>query len=297
MKPRVMNPPRAVLEVLEAGGTLVVSISGGKDSQAMLRVLSAWHASSELPGRIIAVHADLGRAEWSQTPSFVRHCARESGVPLRVVRSNAGDLVQIIEARAERLRGRDVPFWMSAKSRYCTSAGKRDPINKFLRRYPLVVSAEGIRAQESQARAARKAWSYRAGLHNSRRTAITWNPLLEWTTDDVWAVLNSSVTELEARRQWYREGRVTRALRGFEAHPAYVFGSSRLSCALCMLASKSDLEVGAMHNPALLEAYRTLEERTGWSFKHGWSLADLEVERGNVSKSTAIGTREAGEDQ
>src|SRR5687767_1300201 len=99
---KVALPP-VIDQALRSGFDLVISISGGKDSDAMTRLLHhmgfnqrrSWH------GRMILVHADLGRAERKITPTYVQRFASELGLPLHIVQS--GDLVDVIKARKSRL--------------------------------------------------------------------------------------------------------------------------------------------------------------------------------------------------
>lgn len=274
--------PPEIQAALAAGAVLAVSISGGKDSQAMLHALAALHrAHPEWTGGILAVHADLGRAEWQGSEAHVRTIAAAAGVPLHIVQRKAGDMVQRWQARAAQVHGqvaaggRWAPFWSSSANRYCTSDLKRDPINAFLRQFPAVVSAEGIRAAESTARARKPAWEVRARIATRARVALTWNPLLAWTDADVWAACGTSLDDLAARRAQYAAGQAGTAFQGWPAHRAYVMGNQRLSCALCVLAGRGDLVNGAVHNPALFASLLELEQATGATFQQGLALADL----------------------
>jgi 3'-phosphoadenosine 5'-phosphosulfate sulfotransferase (PAPS reductase)/FAD synthetase len=119
---------------------------------------------------------------------------------------------------------------------------KRGPIDQFLRTFRLVMSLEGIRAQESDARAEKEPFSLRASITGKRyrdlspdlawslhqetlrnvqlplfddvqprgvtlpRLAFTWYPLFRWQIDDVWRACGTTQAELEERRQLYREG-------------------------------------------------------------------------------------------
>jgi len=286
------TPPPTVQHALQQGAALAISISGGSDSQALLNRLAAWLATHPVPGPVFAIHADLGRAEWAQTPAHVERICHDVGIPLVVVRRTKGDLVARWQERMHQLAGTGKPFWSSAAARYCSSDLKRSPINQYLRRYALVISAEGIRAEESVARRKRAALSIRteitaAGLQRvpladalayrswHQRLAFTWNPLLNWRQDQVWAACGTSHAELAKRRQLYAAGYAAESLHGWPAHPAYVFGSSRLSCALCVLAKRSDLLVGARHNPELFHTLLAMERQSGCTFKHGWALHEL----------------------
>jgi 3'-phosphoadenosine 5'-phosphosulfate sulfotransferase (PAPS reductase)/FAD synthetase len=281
----------AIDAALRASAALAISISGGKDGQAMLAALVSWWRQQGYLGALYAIHSDLGRTEWPETAAHVERLAREAGVPLVVVRREQGDLLARWQERMQALEGTGKPFWSSAANRYCTSDLKRGPINKHLRQHQLVISAEGIRAAESPARAKKPVVSIREAITSEKliglsvedalayrsfgqRLALTWNPILHWTADDVWQACGTSTADLAERRARYVAGDPT-ALDGWPAHPAYVYGNERLSCALCVLASDNDIRNGARHNPALYQELRRMEVASGATFRHRRSLADI----------------------
>ncbi len=302
------TPPlfdRVVHRALGRGAHLVVSVSGGKDSQAMLARLAGLRTAYGWTCPMTAVHADLGRAEWPETAAFVERMCRADRVPLTVVRRNGGDLVERIERRLQTVstipgETRPAkPFWPSAAQRYCTSDLKRGPIQMHLRslgKEGVIVSAMGLRADESRGRAAKPGVSVDAALtskalrdfdpatalqaqrEDGGRLVLNWLPIHDWATDDVWEMMLTDAEDLERRRALYREGHHKRALNGWPAHPAYVMGNTRLSCALCVLASRSDLVNGMRHNPALAAHYIGLEKASGYTFRDGLSLTDLAAE-------------------
>jgi len=292
-------------EALAAGAALAISVSGGKDSQAMARYLARERSRNAWPGPAELIHADLGRAEWPQTPGHVEKLAAEVGLPLTVVRRTRGDLLSRIEDRLNTVSTVDPsrpakPFWPSAAQRYCTSDLKRDPILKYVRsRFAgVVVSAQGMRAQESPGRARREVVaierrasarhmvdlppdeSLRAQRERGGRLILTWLPIHTWTADDVWRELGSDREDLARRQNLYRGGLHDEAFAGWQAHPAYVMGNERLSCAFCVLGSRADLVNGARHNPDLLRQYIELEKRSTYSFREGLSLAEIAKEAG-----------------
>ncbi len=348
---RRVNVPPVLDEVLgRDDAAIVVSISGGKDSQAMLAAVAQAHHERGWKAAIFAIHADLGRAEWPQSLAHCQKQCDELGIFLKVVRRPQGDLVQEIQDRQAKLTGtgrsawptatqryctsdqkrgqietaKRQPFWPDAKNRYCTSDQKRDQINtavraphwpsatnryctshqksdqidKDLRSYSLVVSAMGMRAQESKPRAKREpltvdrrltakpfrdlgpecgyeAWEItRAGP----RLALDWLPIHDWSIDEVWAACGTTAQDIDRRRELYAAGDVDGAFDGWQAHPAYVFGNARVSCAFCILATKSDLRVGATHNPGLYRTYVQMERESGFTFKNGQALADIAPE-------------------
>jgi 3'-phosphoadenosine 5'-phosphosulfate sulfotransferase (PAPS reductase)/FAD synthetase len=218
----VIVPP-VIDAALRAGAALAISISGGKDGQAMLRTLVPWHRAQGYSGAIYAIHADLGRVEWPETPEQVERQAHDAGVDLVVVRREQGDLLARWQERMEALAGTGKPFWSSAANRYCTSDLKRGPINKRLRQHQLIVSAEGIRAEESPARAKKPIVSVRGEITSAKlidlspedaltyrsfkqRLALTWYPIHDWNIDAVWAACGTSAADLAARQARYAAG-------------------------------------------------------------------------------------------
>lgn len=270
-----INTPTEILEALDRGAVVALSMSGGKDSQAMASATLKWLETTQRTNRVVAIHADLGRAEWHDTDDVLRAQCERMGLELVVTQRTKGDLLQRIQDRAAQV-GDSRPFWPSSAARYCTSDLKRDPIDKVLRTLgPLVISVEGVRAEESRARAAKPCWEPRKRITTQGREALTWRPIHEWSEGDVWSELGTTRAELQSRRWVYAEGDADTALLDWPAHPAYVKGNERLSCSLCILASRGDLENGARENPAYLAELVALEERYGWTFTADTSLTEL----------------------
>lgn len=295
--------PVPIQDALQEGATLAISISGGKDSQAMLYALAEARTHHNWPGEVYAVHAHLGRMEWPQTMSHCEAICDEVGVSLVVVERPQGDLLQEMQDRMEKLRGTGKPHFPDAKNRYCTADQKRSQIDKVLRAAPfpdaknryctshhksnqidkvlrqasVVISAEGIRADESYARAKRPAWEHRKQICTRARTAYTWRPLLHWSINDVWAQLGTSQRDVERRQELYRQGNHQESMQGWKGHPAYVMGNQRLSCAICVLASRNDITNGARHNSDLYNALVAMEVESGFSFRQDLRLEDLQL--------------------
>ena len=273
--PTQITVPTEIKAAIDNGAVIAISMSGGKDSQAMASAVVRYLYQRGLNNRVVAVHADLGRAEWFDTDETLRRQVDHMGLELTIVQRAKGDLLQRIQERAEKV-GAEKVFWPSSAARYCTSDLKRNPIDKFLRTLgPLVISCEGLRRDESAARAKKPCWEPRKQITNSKRDALTWRPIHFWTTEDVWVELLTSGAELEWRRMEYSKGNEEVALDGWPAHAAYVRGNERLSCSICILASKSDIENGARHNPDYLAELVALEEEYGYTFKADFSLVEL----------------------
>lgn len=319
---RAVVVPVEVERAMEAGATLAVSISGGKDSQAMLAALVALHRERGWAGDLFAVHAHLGKAEWQQSRPHCQALCERLGVPLLEVNRPQGDLVDEIRDRMEKLRGTNTAPWPDAKNRYCTSDQKRDQIIKVLRNpwptasqryctadqkrdqivkthrsHELIVSAMGMRAEESPARRKRPTCSIGTRVTARKlvslpmaaaleaqvegdRLALDWLPIHDWTEADVWEACGSSTEDIARRRELYAAGHEQEALVGWPAHPAYVFGNERLSCVFCILGSKNDLLNGARHNPELFRQYVAIERESGFTFQHKRSLESLADEAG-----------------
>ena len=260
---------------LAGGAALAISVSGGKDSQAMLEALVAEHRTQKWPGEVFAIHSDLGRAEWAESQPHCQQQCDRLGIQLAVVRRLKGDMVDRWQERMHKLAGTGKPFWSSSSQRYCTSDMKRGPIDTYLRRYKNVVCAIGIRSQESRGRARQLVWQHRTQICTKDRQAYSWNAIFDWKIEDVWETIGTTSVDLERRRWLYREGSHKEALEGWPGHPAYVYGNERVSCALCVLASRADLRIGALHNPQLFRILTDMEGESGWSFRHNDALVHL----------------------
>jgi len=277
--------PDQIRAELEAGAHLAISISGGKDSQAMLSALVRAHREHGWKGELFAIHADLGRMEWTETPAFVEELAARYGVKLVITRREKGDLVDRMQDRMTQLEGTGKPFWPSSAQRYCTSDLKRDPIDKALRRHHSyrIVVAIGIRADESPARARKPMCAPRSRIETAQRRATDWHPIFEWTEEDVWNELGWTLEQVNNKRAEYRlapkgAGEEDVAFIGWNAHPAYIYGNERLSCALCIMASKNDLLNGARRHPELFNTLLEMERTSGCTFTQKLSLAELAEE-------------------
>lgn len=265
-----------IMAAVRTGAWFVFSLSGGKDSTASaFAAMCLLDALGHPRERRIAIHADLGRAEWRSTPAIVEAIAHRLGLPLLVVRRPSGDMVSRWEQRflSGKLRYEALEIynligpWSSASLRFCTSELKVQVIGPELaRRFrgETVVSVLGIRRQESPSRRATpisRADERFAKPGNMAGTRmITWHPAVDWSADEVFAI---------------------HARHALPLHEAYtLYGANRLSCAFCVLASAHDLRACAAA-PGNLGLYRHLvdiEAGSTFSFQPQRWLADIAPE-------------------
>lgn len=259
-----------------------------------MRLAALARQRHEWSGPVFNIHAHLGRAEWAESLPHAEQIAKQCDIPLFIVQNEKGDLVDRVEGRLISLAGTGINPFMSAKQRFCTSEYKSGPINKYLRKFGLVVSAIGIRHEESKRRREKPVFQINQQLTSRRlkgltveealrvrkpeqRLALIWHPIIEFSLDDVWEACSTSRREIAIRRALYREGNYAEAFAGATVHPAYIRGAKRVSCALCILADKQTLIVGARYNPELLGRYREVERRSGKTFQPGRALTTLDL--------------------
>ncbi|MET0374654.1 MAG: phosphoadenosine phosphosulfate reductase family protein [Rhizorhabdus sp.] len=264
---------REIEAAIRAGAWLVFNLSGGKDSTAalfaaMLHLDAVGHPRE----RRLAVHADLGRAEWDETPAMVERISALAGVPLLVVRRRAGDLIARWEQRFENGKARYEALsaynligpWSSASLRFCTSEHKAQVIGPELaRRFrgATIVNVIGIRRDESNSRArtpVSKADERFAKPGNAAGTSmLIWHPIVGWSAEQVFAA---------------------HGMLGLPLHEAYTrYGSPRLSCRYCVLSSLEGLTASASA-PGNADIYRHLvglEASSTFSFQPTRWLADV----------------------
>lgn len=235
---------------------ILINTSGGKDSQTMLRLVARQAAEQGVTDRVTVVHADLGRVEWAGTAELAEEQATHYGLRFLKVARPQGDLLDHIEARG---------MFPSSAARYCTSDHKRAQVRKVmtalvrdlaLDRPARILNCMGLRAQESPARAKKEAFRYDtpASGKGTVRQVWEWLPILDWTLDEVWADIRAS---------------------GVRHHEAYDLGMPRLSCAFCILSTRSALVLAAKHNRGLAAEYAAVEVRIGHRFQENLSMADI----------------------
>ena len=240
---------------------VVISISGGKDSQTIMGVIMAAVRAQSYGGHVLAVHADTG-AEWPQSLPHCRMLCEHYGIPLRLAVPHRA-LPDHIERRCwmmAKQQPRGKPGWPSPAQRYCTSDCKRSPIEVVMRaEFPSrehnhILAVTGERRQESPHRAKLAPMEPDTRLTAGVRAVTKFRPILDYTLDDVWSHI---------------------AATGLPRHVAYDLGNERLSCALCVLATEGDIRNGSEARPDLAERFLEIERQTGFTFRHKRSLAQI----------------------
>ena len=186
--------PEFIRSLMEQGAALSVSISGGKDSDAMLRFLAKLYQANGWKGGLSALFCELGRIEWLGVTEHISKLCRDISVPLVRLLPKRSMIEEwqhryetIISKQEDKpfwssaaaryctdrektqtankfLRSSDIaekPFWSSSSARFCTKHEKTQPADKLLRGHDFVVCAIGLRAEESSARAKKPRYQVR----------------------------------------------------------------------------------------------------------------------------------------
>ena len=236
---------------------VLINTSGGKDSQAMLDFVVAVAEAQGVPrSKLVAVHCDLGRVEWEGTRELAGEQVRHYGLRFIAVSRPQGDLLDHVEERGK---------WPSPAARYCTSDHKRGQVYRVLTRLvrelnldrpARILNCLGLRAAESDKRAAKAAFERDVKASNGKRAVDTWLPIHGWTEAEVWERIRRS---------------------GVRHHWAYDAGMPRLSCCFCIFAPRPALLIAAQHNPELLDEYVAVEKRINHTFKRDLALVEIQA--------------------
>lgn len=257
---------------LRNGARVVFNLSGGKDCGAVSALTNLYLDSIGHPRELrMALHADLGRAEWKSTPAQVEAQAAALGVPLTVVRAKAGDLFDRFENRWEfgkrdyadmllyNMRGP----WSSPSLKFCQSEKKIQVMGPYLARtFPgeTIINVVGIRREESSGRrgtpVAKADERFAKPGNRAGTTMLLWHPGVDLLVDEVFAANER---------------------HGIPLAEGYELGATRWSCAFCIMGSDNDLTVSAAvdGNHDAFHFIVALEIESGFSFQQGRWLADI----------------------
>lgn len=284
---------------------IVVSTSGGKDSQTMLRKVCQLANDAGVLDRVVAVHADMGQVEWPGVPELAAEQAAHYGVRFEVVSRPQGDLLQHVLDRSEKLKARakQAPPVPSATNRYCTSDHKRDQISKVMTKLATETRAEKGKAVMPWMKPSQR---FCTSDHKRDQQAKLLTRLAKETGAKkrrvrILQCMGMRKAESPARaklRTFYLDKRASNGRKtvhiwlpihdmteaevwadvkasGVRHHWAYDIGMPRLSCCFCIYAPKAALVLAAKHMPELARRYAEVEEKVGYSFRQGLPMVEV----------------------
>lgn len=266
--------PLGTIPELASYDIILVSTSGGKDSQAMLSVVCELAEAAGVKDRVVTVHADLGRIEWDGVKDLAEKQAAFYGVPFHVVKRPQGDFLQMTLDKHERNQaaGKVQPPWSAPHARDCTKAHKVGQIYTLMTALVRkvwagvkvrILDCQGLRSEESVKREKQPQFKVNTEATNkNRRHVDTWLPIKDWTTAQVWERIDRD---------------------GAPHHWAYDVGMPRLSCCFCFFAvfhGKPAAEqtlwlLAGYYNRELLEAYIEVEEAVGYTYVQGLHMSEI----------------------
>lgn len=253
----------------------VISISGGKDSTALLLLAIERH-----PENMSAVFADTGN-EHPQTYDYVRYLEQATGVSIRWVKADftrqiegkrqfvsekwpaMGVPAEFVERAIDALQPTGIPFldlciWKgrfpSSKAAFCSEELKRNPIIQQVQQPLLdaghdVISWQGVRADESRRRALLVESEIKR-THGNGAELWNYRPILKWTAEECFAM--------------HRK-------HGIKHNPLYEQGMGRVGCMPCINCRKDELLEISKRFPEEIERIAQWERIVSEACKRGSS--------------------------
>ena len=221
---------------------ILISVSGGKDSHAMLWFVRELADQQGVPrSKLIVLYADTGM-EWYNAGEHVKALCKAAGVELATVYPVRPMLKQM-EWQIKN-HGGTVGF-PTPRCRYCTRKNKIAPMDSFTRNFTgKLLKVTGERWAESKARSTYTEFVSIPRLNIRKRQVFGWRPMLAWSEADVWAKIRET---------------------GVERHQCYDLGCSRLGCAGCIFSRDHELKIEMTNNPEIFEALDKLEMDSGFT--------------------------------
>lgn len=220
---------------------IFISVSGGKDSHAMMFLVKELAEKQGCSEKLIAMYADTGM-EWYNAEEHVKRICSAAGVQMQVV-TPIRTLIEQMKWQID-YHGDTVGF-PTPHCRYCTRRQKIEPLDSFCRKYSgKLLKVTGERWQESKTRSTYAEFVKVERLGTKERTVYGWRPMLAYSTADVFQMVKDS---------------------GVERHICYDLGCERLGCAGCIFSSDRELKIEMDNNPLIFEALDKLETDSGYA--------------------------------
>lgn len=226
---------------------ILISVSGGKDSHAMLWLVRDLADRQGVPrDRLLAVYADTGM-EWHNAGAHVQALCKAAGVELATVYP-VRTLIERMKWQGQRFIERGITrkdgtaggvMFPSPQCRYCTPKQKQEPMDKLTRKFSgKLLKVTGERWAESKARSTYTEFVSVPRLNSRERTVYGWRPMLAFSEADIWSMVRDT---------------------GVPRHVCYEMGCTRLGCAGCIFSRDHELKIEMRENPAIFEALDRLE--------------------------------------
>lgn len=225
---------------------IFISVSGGKDSHAMLFLVRDLADRQGVPReKLLAMYADTGM-EWHNAGEHVQALCKAAGVELVTVYP-VRPMIEKIRFRAERIKasGKDSSAFPAPTCRWCTAEQKVAPMDKVINKFSgKLLKVTGERWAESKARSTYTEFVSVPRLNSRERTVYGWRPMLAYSEADIWAMVRDT---------------------GVPRHVCYEMGCNRLGCAGCIFSKDHELRIEMRENPAIFEALDRLEAESGYT--------------------------------
>lgn len=220
---------------------IFISVSGGKDSHAMLFLVRDLADRQGVPReKMLAMYADTGM-EWYNAGEHVQALCKAAGVELVTVYP----VRPMLETFKKRMKIPQFVIFPTTKCRFCTGYHKADPMDKLVRKFSgKVLKVTGERWAESKARSTYTEFVSVPRLNSRERTVYGWRPMLAYSEADIWAMVRDT---------------------GVPRHVCYEMGCNRLGCAGCIFSKDHELRIEMRENPAIFEALDRLEVESGYT--------------------------------
>jgi DNA sulfur modification protein DndC len=258
MSQETQLPPDDLIRRTRGDVAFVVNFSGGKDSMRMLGRVRELYPNHP----IFVVMADTGfeHVRPISAEDWSREQVARFALPLSVVRNPNKTYLQMVERRG---------MFPSSTTRQCTSDLKRGPIEKFVRALSqkVIVNCTGIRSEESSQRSKQIPWKANKSLSVAGRSVWDWMPIFDESLGKVLSWHWQTETPLHPAYvpEFHRDGTTGGYLK-------------RFSCRLCIFATATDLVAIEQNDPEAFELVSSLEQRIGFTMRHGRSLVQIVTE-------------------